>query len=101
MRVISGIDQLRVYSHAIASTLNTPFHYMRDAKLLPDLAKIARDFAFVVHHRSAADYFQVRDLCQVGQDFILHAVRKKRVIRIAAAIFKRQHSDAFFRRCWV
>jgi hypothetical protein len=34
MRVRARVDQLRVYSHAIANALNTSFHDMRDAKFI-------------------------------------------------------------------
>ena len=47
-------------------------------------------------HGSAADDFQVRDLCQVGQILVLHAVSEIAVLLIATQIFKRQYRDAFF-----
>ena len=76
MRIGARIDQLRVYSHAIASTLNTSFHDMRDAKFISDLAQVTFRSGLILHNRSAADDFQVRDPGQVGQNFILHAVGK-------------------------
>src|SRR5436190_21157624 len=101
MRISARIDQLRVYSHAIASTLNTSFHDMRDPKFISDLAQVTFRSGPILHNRSAADDFQVRDPGQIGQDFILHSVGKKCVIRIATAIFERQHGDAFLRDlCW-
>ena len=41
VRVVPGIDQLRIHSHVIRDTLHAPFQYIRDAKLLGDLAKVA------------------------------------------------------------
>src|SRR6266480_1544051 len=67
MPVGARIDQLRVNPDAIAGTLNASFHHIRHSELLPNLAQIARDPAFVMHHRSAADYFQVRDSCEQQQ----------------------------------
>src|SRR5204862_6839389 len=40
MCVGSRIDQLRVYSYAIASTLNASFQDMRHAELLSDFAQV-------------------------------------------------------------
>jgi hypothetical protein len=55
-----------------------------DAKLPADLGQIACDSALVLPHRGAADYFQVRDLGQVGQDFVLHAACEVSVLFIVA-----------------
>ena len=88
MRIRARVDQLRVYSHAIASTLNTSFHHMRDVKFISDLAQVTFSVGPILHDRSATDDFQVRDPGQVGQDFILHAVGKKCVIGIATSVFK-------------
>jgi hypothetical protein len=57
--------------------------------LLANLAQIPCDPALVLHHRDAADHFQVRDLGQVGEDFILHAVCEISVFFLSAEIFKR------------
>jgi hypothetical protein len=70
---------------------------MRHAELLTDLAQITCDSAFVLHHRGPADDFQVRDLGQVGQNFILHSIGEKRVLFFVAQIFEWEHRDAFFR----
>ena len=66
MRVGPRIDQLRIYPHFVGRALHTAFDDMRHAELLPDLAQIARRAAFVLHHRRAADHFQIRDLREVG-----------------------------------
>ena len=75
MRVGARIDQLRVDPHLVPRPLHTAFEQMRHAELLPDLAQIARRVALVIHHRGAADHFQVGYLARVGQDLILHARR--------------------------
>ena len=96
MRIGARIDQLRVYSHAIASTLNTSFHDVHDAKFICNLAQITFRSGLILHNRSAADDLQVRDPGQVGQNFILHPVGKEDVIGIAASVFERQDGDALF-----
>src|SRR5205823_928734 len=68
MRIGARIDQLRVYSHAIANTLNTSFQDMRDAKFISDLAQVTFRSGLILHNRSAADDLQVRDPGQVGQN---------------------------------
>ena len=93
MRVGAGIDQLRVHPHFVGRALHTAFDNMRHAELLTDLAQIARRAALVLHHRGAADHLQVRDLRQVGQDFVLHAIGEEGVLRVAAQVFKWQHCD--------
>ena len=40
MRIGARIDQLRVYSHTIANTLDASFHNIRDAKFIADLATV-------------------------------------------------------------
>ncbi len=74
MPVGSRIDQLRVDAHAIARALNASFHDMRDAELLANLAQVAREPRSCIALRGAADHFQIRDLGQISQDFILHAI---------------------------
>ena len=68
---------------------------MRHAELLADLAQIARGAGLVLHDARAADHFQIRDLREVGQDLVLHAVGEEDVLFVAAQIFKRKHRDAF------
>jgi hypothetical protein len=69
---------------------------MGHTQLLSNLAQIARDPALVLHHGTAADYFQVGNLGQISQDFVLHSVGEILVLLFVAQIFKGQHSDAFF-----
>src|SRR5947207_629835 len=53
------IDQLSVDAHPIARSLDGSFHHTRNTELLADLAQVARDSAFVLHYRGAADHFQI------------------------------------------
>ena len=68
---------------------------MRDAEFVRNGAQVTFRSCLILHSRSATDDFQVRDPGQVGQYFILHAVGKKCVLRIAASVFKRQDGDTF------
>ncbi len=97
MRVGARIDQLRVDSHLVPRPLHTTLEQMRHAQLLPDLAQVARRVALVIHHRGAADHFQVGEFGQSGQDLILHAVGEEGVVFIAAEIVEGQHGDALLR----
>ena len=97
MRVGPRVDQLRIYPNLIGGTLHAAFDNMCDAELLADLAQIARRAAFVLHDARAADHFQVGNLCQMGQDLVLHALGEEGVCFFFAQIFKRKHRDAFFR----
>src|SRR5262245_57456417 len=54
MSIGARVDQLRIYSHAIANTLDASFHNMRDAKFISDLAEVTFRTGLVLHHRSAA-----------------------------------------------
>src|SRR5215211_3550342 len=69
---------------------------MGHAKLLADLAHIAHNAAFVLHHAGAADHFQVRDFRKGHEDFILYTVSEKGVIRIATPVLKWKHRNALF-----
>jgi len=66
---------------------------MRHTKGISNLAHVP--LAAILRHAGAADDLQVRNFCQIGQDFILHAVREKRVLFAFAEIFERQNRDAF------
>ena len=48
--------------------------------------------------RSARNHFQIGDLGQARQNFLLDAVGKVGVRFIIAQVFERKHRDAFFRR---
>src|SRR5438477_7603399 len=97
MRIVAGIDQLRVHAHTIAYALYTALDQTCNPKLLADFAQVALGPRFVLHHRSTADHLQVGDFGEVSQNFVLHAISEKGVVGIAAQILERQNRDAFFR----
>ena len=97
MRIVAGVDELRIHSHPTAGTLNTSFYHIGDAEFVCDLTEVTLTNDLVLHHRSPADYFQVRDARQIRQNLILHAVRKKSILGIAASVFKGQNCDRFCR----
>ena len=91
----AGIDQLRVDAHAIARALNASFYHIRDSQLLRDLAQIACNSALILQNGGSADDFQVCDLRQVREDFVLHPIGEGGILFVAAKILKRQDRDAF------
>ena len=70
---------------------------MCHAKLLADLAGVSRRARLVLHHTRAADHLEVGHFGKSSEDLILHAVREKGVVRIAAHIFKGKNRDTFLR----
>src|SRR5262245_44712549 len=68
---------------------------MRDAQLLADLAHITCGSALILHYGSTTNHFQIRNLRQVGQNLVLHAVSEKSVIGVAAQILKGKHRNRF------
>src|SRR5947199_10232994 len=95
MRVVARVDQLCVYAHLAAGALHASFKQVRDAKLLRDLAQITRCRVFVLRYTGTTDHFQVRDLGEIGQDFVLNAFSEISVVRVAAQIIERQNGDGF------
>ena len=97
MHLCPGVNQLCGYAHAVAGALHTPFHDMSDAELAADLAQVPRTNNPVLHHTRATDHFKIRDLREIGQNFILHAIGKEGRFLICAQVFEWQNRDAFFR----
>src|SRR5207245_9902772 len=89
----SSINQLCAHTHTLPGSLHTSLEYMRDAKLLGDLAKVACCRILVLHHACAANHFQVSDLSEVGKDFILDTISEEGVRLIRAQVFKWEHRD--------
>src|SRR5262249_12873501 len=50
--------------------------------------------AAILHNAGSADHFQVSDFCQLGQNVVLNAVGKDRMLFPLAEIFKWQYGDA-------
>ena len=94
MRIGRGFDQLHIHAHLFALFLHAAFEDVRDAELPCDLRQIFRR-AFEALRRGARDDFQIGDLRQPRQNFILHAFGKVSVLRIVAEIFERQDRDRF------
>ena len=84
MPVSARIDQLRVDPHAIARALHAAFYDVRNAKFVCNLEEIPFGLTFVLHYAPATDDFQVGDLRQISENFVLHAISKEGVIGIAA-----------------
>ena len=76
MRVVPSIDQLRINSNLVCDALDAPFQYMRDSERPADVLQIPGRRILVLRYTRPADHFQVGDLRQIRQDFILNAVGK-------------------------
>ena len=61
---------------------------MSYTELLSNRAQIASHTLSVLHYACPTDHFQVRDLCQVGQDLILHAIGEEGILLVGAQVFK-------------
>ena len=70
---------------------------MSDPERLANVLQIPRCRGLVLRHTRSADHFQIGDLGQIRENFILNAVGKKRVLLVIAQIFKRKDRDAFLR----
>src|SRR5215475_3815291 len=98
MRIAGCLDEVHADADCVASFLNATLKNVCHTKLLRDLREIAR-FALIPLRRSARNYFQVRDLCQAREDFLLNTIRKIGVIWVAAEVLERKHGNAFFKNC--
>ena len=78
----------------VPRTAYSTLYYVANTQLLRDLLEIAGDAALVLHHRSAADHFQVLDLGEIRQQLILDPVSKVSVLFFVTQIFQRQHCNA-------
>src|SRR5262245_59390792 len=95
MRISASVDQLGVDADTLASALHAAFEKMRNAKLFPDLAQIARGSGLVLHYRSAADHFQIRNSCEAVENLVLDAHRKIGIRLIVAQVVEWKHRDTF------
>ncbi|MFZ3375601.1 MAG: hypothetical protein WA183_08610, partial [Chthoniobacterales bacterium] len=86
---------MNIDPHLIGCFLDATLKDVRYAKLLRDLSKIAR-FALILLRRSARNHFQIRDLSQARQNFVLHPFGKIGVVRIVAQVFQRKDGNRFF-----
>src|SRR6266851_643948 len=96
MPAVVRIDQLRVHAYTIGGPLNASSHHVGYAELAAYLAQIARDPTFVLHNARATDHFQIGDFCEIGQNFVLHAIGKMGALLVVTEILERQDGDTLF-----
>jgi hypothetical protein len=87
------IKQFNTNSHLVARFFHATLKNVRYAKLLRDLAEIAR-FALTVLYGSARNYFQICDPSQLCQDLISNAIGELGVIPIGTEAFKWKYGNA-------
>src|SRR5439155_20030072 len=68
------IDQLRVEAKMCSGSADAALQNVRHPQIISDLTEIS--FAAVLHHAGPANHFEVGDLCQLGQDVVLHTIGK-------------------------
>src|SRR5215468_5801829 len=88
------VNQLNIDPYLIRRLLNAALKNVRYAKLLRDLGEVGR-LALIPLRGSTRDHFQIRDLSQPRQDFLLYAIREIGIGFVFTKVFKRQHRDAF------
>ena len=91
-----GIKQLNIDPYLIGNFLHATLKNIGHAKLLRDLGEIAR-FALITLGGSAGNDFQIRDLGQACENFLLNPIGEISICFVLTQILKRQHGDAFFR----
>ena len=94
------VDEPGAHAHLAADPLDTAFEQVRYAEGSGDLAQVAWCVAAVLRHAGATDDLQVRDLGQIGENFILHAGREVRIVLALGAIVEGEHRDGFVRGGW-
>src|SRR6266404_623569 len=94
MAIGQGVEQLHINVHLVVGFLHAAFENIGNSKLTRDLTQVFGS-AFVALSRAARNYFQVRNLCESRNNFVLDTSRKVLVVRIAAEIAKRQDSNGF------
>ena len=97
MRIATGVDQLGIDAHAICRALDATFQDVRDTERTRDFAQVTCRSIPVLHHACSADHFEVGDLGQAGEDFVLHTLGKIGVRFFLAQIIEGQDGDALFR----
>ena len=96
MRIVRRLDQLDIDPDPLAVFLDAPLEDMGDTQLAGDLRQVVGR-AFVMLGGGARDHFQVSDLGQAGQDFILDAIGEISVSLFRAQVFKGQDGDRLSR----
>ena len=65
-----------------AHRLNVSLNDMRHTKLVGDLAQIPLHASLVLHHGSPADDFQIGDVRQISENFVLDGIGEECVVGI-------------------
>ena len=84
-----SIDQLRINAEPVPRPLDGTFNDIRDPELFTDLAQVALHTALVLARAGVADHFQLRYLCQIGKDLVLHAVSEISIRFVIAEVLER------------
>src|SRR5689334_9378468 len=98
VRVIAGVDELSADSNRVRGALHASLKDKCNAKSLRDFTDVSRNAASVLLHAGATDHFQVRDLCQVGENLVLDAVGKECVFLVLAEICERKNRNTLLGR---
>src|SRR5262249_2486565 len=92
MPTAEGIDKLSVYSQFVARSLDAALQHIANSKFLRDLFWW-NILALVVGGRIARDDKNARDLREVGDQIVRHAIGEILLFWIVAHIRERQHRD--------
>ena len=79
----------------VSGAPHTAFHYVAYSQLLRNLSEITRDPTLILHHRSAANHFQIFELGQIGEQFFLNAIGKVSVLFFFTQIVQRKNGNTF------
>src|SRR5271169_5608365 len=92
-----GVDELGIYPHTIATTLNASLHYIANVQLAPDLLEI--DYlAFVCESRVPPNDKGTADAREIGGQALSHTVDEIVLLRVATDVGEGQHDDGQARR---
>ena len=89
MLVAAGIDQLNGDSYPVAGALNRAFQDSAHTQFIAYLTQILDGIA-ILHDRGSRDHFESADFSQLGQQVVMHSIRKIDVVRVSAAMSKGQ-----------
>ena len=87
MLICRRADELHIDVHGVARSLHRALENLGDAELLCDFPQVLR-LGPIAGRRRARDDLERADLGELRQNFVLNTFGKKRVVLIAAQIFK-------------
>src|SRR3954454_2836824 len=90
MTVSERINQLYGNPNMVSRTADTTFDDVADAKLLRNFFEVAGNASLILHDRRAADYLQILDLGQTGEQLFLNSISKEGVLFFFAKIIQRR-----------